>query len=101
MLPDVLVQLPGEETLKSLTGYGAYDTQPVHEAMIECGAIPTQKCSNPQGSCFWVSQCGDCSVQAAGAKSLEALDWLPPEKLGGNQDELHQATGRASDVSHF
>ena len=33
--------------------------------------------------------------------SLEALDWLPPEKLGGNQDELHQATWRASDVSHF
>ena len=40
VLPDLLRQLPGDETLESLTGDGAYDTQPVHEAVIECGAIP-------------------------------------------------------------
>ncbi len=40
VLPDLLRQLPGDETLESLTGDGAYDTQPVHEAVIEYGAIP-------------------------------------------------------------
>ena len=28
---------------------------------------------------------------------MESLEWLPPAKFGGNQDELHQTTGRAGD----
>jgi IS5 family transposase len=40
VLHDLLEQLPQEEVLKSLTGDGAYDTQPAYEAVIRRGAIP-------------------------------------------------------------
>jgi hypothetical protein len=40
VLPDLLQQLPEDEALESLTGDGAYDTQPVYEAVIQRGAIP-------------------------------------------------------------
>jgi IS5 family transposase len=40
VLPDLLQQLPEDEALESLTGDGAYDTQPVHEAVIRRGAVP-------------------------------------------------------------
>lgn len=40
VLGDLLGQLPPDEALKSLTGDGAYDTQPAYEAAIRNGAIP-------------------------------------------------------------
>lgn len=40
VIPDLLGQLPAGEVLKSMGGDGAYDTQPVHEAVIGRGAIP-------------------------------------------------------------
>ena len=40
VIPDLLHQLPKDEVLESLTGDGAYDTQPVYEAVIKRGAIP-------------------------------------------------------------
>lgn len=40
VLCDLLEQLPPEESLQSLTGDGAYDTQPAYEAVIRHGAIP-------------------------------------------------------------
>ena len=40
VLPDLLPQLPEDEVLESLTGDGAYDTQPVHEAVMRRGASP-------------------------------------------------------------
>ncbi len=40
VIPDLLQQLPKDEVLHSLTGDGAYDTQPVYEALMECGVIP-------------------------------------------------------------
>lgn len=40
VLCDLLEQLPPDEALKSLTGDGAYDTQPAYEAVIRRGAIP-------------------------------------------------------------
>ena len=40
VIPDLLAQLPADEVLKSMAGDGAYDTQPVHEAVIRRGAIP-------------------------------------------------------------
>ena len=40
VIPDLLKQLPADETLESMTGDGAYDTQPVHEALLRRGAIP-------------------------------------------------------------
>ena len=36
----LLQQLPADEQLENLTGDGACDTQPVHEAVIEREAIP-------------------------------------------------------------
>ena len=36
VLPDLLQQLPKDEVLESLTGDGAYDTQPVHQAVLRC-----------------------------------------------------------------
>ena len=40
VIPDLLQQLPEDEVLESLTGDGAYDTQPVHEEVIKRGGIP-------------------------------------------------------------
>ena len=40
VIPDLLQQLPQDEVLESLTGDGAYDTQPVYEAVIKRRAIP-------------------------------------------------------------
>lgn len=40
VISDLLQQLPEDEVLESLTGDGAYDTQPVYEAVIKRGAIP-------------------------------------------------------------
>ena len=37
---DLLEQLPSDEALKSLTGDGAYDTQPAYEAVVRHGAMP-------------------------------------------------------------
>ena len=40
VIADLLHQLPKDEVLNSLTGDGAYDMQPVYEALMERGAIP-------------------------------------------------------------
>ena len=40
VVPDLLAQVPGDETIVSFTGDGAYDTQPVYEAVMQRGAIP-------------------------------------------------------------
>ena len=40
VVSDLLAQVPEDETIASLTGDGAYDTQPVYEAVMQRGAIP-------------------------------------------------------------
>ena len=40
VVADLLEQIPCDETVLSLTGDGAYDTQPVYEAVIQRGSIP-------------------------------------------------------------
>ena len=40
VVPDLLAQVPVDEPIVSLTGDGAYDTQPVYEAVMQRGAIP-------------------------------------------------------------
>ena len=40
VIADLLEQVPPSEALLSLTGDGAYDTQPVYEAVIQRGATP-------------------------------------------------------------
>lgn len=40
VVPDLLAQVPDDETIASFTGDGAYDTQPVYEAVLRRGAIP-------------------------------------------------------------
>jgi hypothetical protein len=44
----------------------------------------TQECSNKQRLCLCVSQCGYRRMQAVWANDMENLEWLPPQKLGGN-----------------
>jgi IS5 family transposase len=40
VVTDLLAQVPKDETIASFTGDGAYDTQPVYEAVMQRGAIP-------------------------------------------------------------
>ena len=40
VVAEMLEQVPSNEAVLSLTGDGAYDTQPVYEAVIQRGAIP-------------------------------------------------------------
>lgn len=40
VVPDLLAQVPGDETIVTFTGDGAYDTQLVYEAVMQRGAIP-------------------------------------------------------------
>ena len=40
VVPDLLAQVPENEAIASFTGDGAYDTQPVYEAVMQRGAIP-------------------------------------------------------------
>lgn len=40
VVADLLEQVPLNEAVLSLTGDGAYDTQPVYEAVIQRGAVP-------------------------------------------------------------
>lgn len=53
-----------------------------------------QKCANPQGRDIFAYRNAQLLLQAIGPQHLETLDWLPPMKLGGGEDELHQATMR-------
>ena len=101
MLPDLLEQLPPDETLQSLIGDGAYDTQPAYEAVIKHGAIPIipprKNARVRRGTVFEHRNAALATCRRLG----RTLDWLPPPKLGGNQDELHQTSGRAGDISHL
>ena len=40
MLPQLLEQVPAQEPLLTVTGDGAYDTQPVHAAVMQRNAMP-------------------------------------------------------------
>ena len=104
VLCHLLEQLPPDEALKSLTGDGAYDTQFAYETVFRHGAIPIippRMNARVRGGAVFEHRNSYCWVQALGTQYLEALDWLPPAKLGGNQDELYQTTGRTRDVSHL
>nr|WP_187427936.1 transposase [Comamonas sp. Z3] len=39
-VPHLLAQLPADESLLTITGDGAYDTQPVYAAVMERNAMP-------------------------------------------------------------
>lgn len=40
VVPELLVQIPADELLLTVTGDGTYDTQPVHAALIQRNAMP-------------------------------------------------------------
>lgn len=96
---------PAAEPLLSVTGDGAYDTQLKYVAVMERNAMPViapaKECADVQRQCLCTSQCGDCRMQAFGMQVMEEMKWLSPQKLGADQDALHQATRRADDVSHL
>jgi len=56
VIPDLLEQLPEDERLECLTGDGAYDTQPVYEAVAKRGALavipPRKNARIRKGSVF-------------------------------------------------
>lgn len=47
------------------------------------------------------AQCRHCGMQALGTSNLEALERLPPEQSGGDQDALLQAIGGKGDSPAF
>lgn len=96
VVADLLVLAPHRESIRSLAGDGAYDTQTAHEVAIQRGAIPVippRKNARVRKDDAFVYR-----MPAFGSKDVESVEPLPPEKLGGDQNELHQTTGRAGDV---
>ena len=60
------------------------------------------ECKNARVRRGAVSEHRNAAIAACmrlGTQYLKTLNWLPPAKSGGNEDELHQKAGRASDVS--
>lgn len=117
MLPQLLEQVPAQEPLLTVTGDGAYDTQPVHAAVMQRNAMPChampchvmschvnhypeKECPDAQRRYLCASQCGHRRMQALWAQAMEKLERLPPTEPGGDQDALHQAAGRKGDVTH-
>lgn len=104
-MPDLLQQLPEYETLVSLTGDGAYDTQPVHETVMRQGAIPIiplrKNARIRKSSVFEYHNAAIAACRRLGARYLEALEWLSPVEFGENQDELQQTAGRACHVQNL
>lgn len=83
LLPDLLLQLPQDEPRESLTGDGAYDTQPVHEAVTRCGAtpvIPPRKNARiRKGSVFEYRNAGDLGeVSANVGLAITSEAWWKP-----------------------
>ena len=105
VVPDLLAQVPENEAIASFTGDGAYDTQPVYEAVMQRGAIPIvpprKNARMRKGAMFAYRNDAIGVLQAIGARDMENLERLPPEKFGANQDELHQAAGRAGNVTYL
>ena len=87
----------------SLTGDGADDTQTVYEAVM--GRCPyhscLKECPNMQRRSLCVLQCSCRRMPAFGPKDVESVESLPAAKLGGDENELHQTTGRAGHVQNF
>ena len=56
VVPELLAQIPADELLLTVTGDGAYDTLPVHAALIQCNAIPIipprKNARMPKGDAF-------------------------------------------------
>lgn len=67
-----------------MTGDGAYDTQPVHVAVMQRNATPSMpprknaRCANARPC---APQCGDGRMQALRSKTLEGLERLHRRSL--------------------
>lgn len=97
VMPQLLAQVPDDDPLLTVTGDGAYDTQPVHTAVMQhqCHShhSPEKECQDAQRRCLCAPQCGYPRMQALRSQAVEKLEWLPPAQPGRDQDELHQAAG--------
>ena len=101
VLPSLLQQLPADEALESLRGDGAYDTQPVYEAVIQRGCrpiIPPRKNARTMPSRIAMQRSSHVGVWVEGCESVE---WLSPAKPGEDKEELHQTTGREGYVQNL
>lgn len=104
VLPQLLEQVPAEESLLTVTGDGAYDTKSVHACghAEQCHAHHSseKECQASQRRCLCAPQSGDCCMQALRAQALDKLEWLPPAQPSGEQDALHKMVGRTGNVTH-
>ena len=76
-MPQWLEQLLAAEPLLSVTGDGAYDTQPIYVAVMERNAMPiiapAKECADVQRQYLCTSQYGNCHIQAFGMQIMEEL----------------------------
>lgn len=105
VIADLLHQLPEGEVLESLTRDGAYGTQSVQKAVMRRGAIPVipprKNARIRKGVAFVYRNAAIAACRRFGMVYMEALERQSPQKFGGNQNELHQETGKASDFTHL
>lgn len=69
-MPQWLEQLLAAEPLLSVTGDGAYDTQPIYAMPI---IAPAKKCADVQRQRLCTSQYSNCRIQAFGMQIMEEL----------------------------
>jgi len=98
VLPDLLNQIPTNETISSVTADGAYDTRKCHDAIADHGAHAARQGNGPPDPFLGFltptpqkrqavedRHCG-CGGQKRGPESFEIprprhlakLEWLPP-----------------------
>jgi hypothetical protein len=106
MLPELLGQIPPDEAVASVSADGAYDTKACHAAIVQRGV---QAGNQPrQNGQPWKETLVGASVRNAALKACGRLGHAIWKKwsgyhrrsLGGDQDALLQAPGRARDGAH-
>lgn len=96
VLPHLLEQVPTEESLLAVTGDGAYDTQPVHAALMQRNAIliipPKKSFRMRKGDAFTHCDAIIAACRRFGRKRRKNWDGYPAQ-LSGDQEALHQTAG--------
>jgi len=105
LLPELLAQIPPEETIGTVTADGAYDTRRCHGAIINRGAdavIPIRRkwpCLRRRLLRCRRAKRDPAGDQTLGPDALEEVDRLSRPKSGRGQDELPEALRREDHVT--
>ena len=73
-------------TIKNLFGLALRQTMGFVESLLQLSGL------------HWPVPDFSRRMQTFRQEDMESVEWLPPAQLGGDQDELHQTTGRSG---HF